>query len=739
MKFARSEYKIIDSKKELLKLIEYCKKTRYASVDFETNAKPVTSSTFLPTILGVSFQVGGGWIIPLAHKDSKFKDNWRELFDLFCKEVIENPDIVKISWNLKFEYSIFLKYNFEMEGILLDGMLAKYLLDENSFNGLKEVVGKFLPPFKGYEAGASKEFKNLPWDEKPLEELSQYCATDCDLTFRLMVFFERKLIDLGFYELFRNMLMMGTRVLAESELLGMRIDVDYLDQLEDEYTNRLEELQKLMRTRKVVKFERYLHRKRVKDLIQSVEDEIDKLEIELDEEEDDKKKKGIERKIKNRRDKLLRYAARDFTTQKELEMLEPFNPSSPDQLKELLFYSKKGYRYDVVKYTVDKSTKRETDNPSTDKDAMVELIKVDKDGFIKHLSEYKKISKLFGTYIEGFQKRITIDDCIHGRFLLHGTVTGRLSSREPNLQNIPRDTTAKEIKKMFIPPDGQLIFQLDYSQAELRVMAAQAGEKTMVQWFKEGRDIHLASACKKHDWDYDWANKILQKEDKTDPNFEKVKVARKQAKTINFGIIYGQGAKHLSESLSDPENGVYVSVKEAQTFLDDFFELFPAVKKFMDRQHKFVMQNGYVKNVFGRKRRLPNAFLPLKSQQQKEKNWGKVAEAKRASVNAPIQGAASDYTLFSSIIIWEKIRAGELPSSLRQVATVHDSLIYYIDPKDIHRVVPILEKVCENPQTKKFFGFQIDDVRMKVDFEVGETWADLKTYKPDIDYTTLVN
>ena len=181
------------------------------------------------------------------------------------------------------------------------------------------------------------------------------------------------------------------------------------------------------------------------------------------------------------------------------------------------------------------------------------------------------------------------------------------------------------------------------------------------------------------------------------------------------------------------------SKDEAQQVLNEFFEMFPGIKTFMDKQHKFVQRHGYVKNVFGRKRRLDNAFLPLKSNSQRKANWGKVAEAKRASVNAPIQGAASDYTLFSSIIIWEKIQAGILPKSLEQVATVHDSLIYYIDPKDIHYIVPILEQVCENPQTMRYFNFQIDDVRMKVDFEVGPTWADLGTYKPDNDYTTMLN
>lgn len=730
-------FKIIHKRSDVEKLVEYCKKTGYASVDFETNAKPINSELFEPTIMGVSFQPGSAYIMVLGHFDSPIKDEWLSIFKYFCKEVIENPEITKISWNLKFEYTIYLKYGIKMQGRLFDGMLAKYLLDENTWNGLKENVGKFLPQFKGYEDGASKEFKNMDWDKKPLQELSQYCAKDCDYTFRLMVFFERKLIDLGFYPLFRNMLMMGTRVLAEAEYRGMFINMDYLDELEENYRNRLEELKVLMRTRKVVKFEKWLHKQNIDKLLDKITKEITQLNSDLENETEEKKIRSIKKKIQNREDKLNKYIARDFSNKKEMALLEPVNLASDKQLVQLLFTSRKGYRYPIVKYVVDKKNKKITENPSTDGDAMVELLKRDKDGLIKHIIEFKKISKLYSTYIKGFQSRITIDDCIHGRFLLHGTVTGRLSSRDPNLQNIPRDTTAKEIKKMFVPPPGMLIMQLDYSQAELRVMAAQAGETTMIEWFHTGKDIHLATACKKHRWDYDQRVKIM--EDESHPLFKETKVARKQAKTINFGIIYGQGPKALSESLSEPEKGEYVTIDEAQIVLEEWFADFPLMKKHIDKQHKFVKQHGYVKNVFGRKRRLPEIYLPLKTVDQRKKNWGKVAEAQRASVNAPIQGAASDYTLFSSIIIWEYVQQGKLPKSLVQVATVHDSIIYYVDPKDIHKIVPTLSAICENPQTKKYFNFQIDAVKMKVDFEIGVTWADLKSYKPNEDYTLLTN
>jgi len=288
---------------------------------------------------------------------------------------------------------------------------------------------------------------------------------------------------------------------------------------------------------------------------------------------------------------------------------------------------------------------------------------------------------------------------------------------------INHNTTASDIKQMFIPPPGMVLLQLDYSQAELRVMAAQANETEMIRWFREGRDIHLSVACDKNHWDYDWALEILKKEDKADPNFFQVKTQRKYAKTINFGIIYGQTAKKLAE-------GMETSLKEAEIYLKEYNARFPNVAKFIKKQHRFVKNHGYVRNLFGRKRRLDNIYST---------EWAKSAEAQRQSVNAPIQGAASDYTLFSSILIWEKIRNGELPKELIQAYTVHDSLGFFLYPENVHKVVPILDKVCKNPETKEWFGFQIDSVSMAVDFEIsGTNWKELKTYNTETDYRSLV-
>ena len=712
------KFKYIKNSIDLNRLIKYCKQTGYASIDFETTGVNATYPGGKPTILGVSFQPGSAYIIPLAHKESPFKNNWKEILIKFGKAVIEDPHIVKIAQNLKFEYNWFKKYGIIMAGRLFDTMLAKYLLDEERPHGLKSLVTRFLPEFDGYDLpgqpGPKAERERIIefWSNVPLEPLSKYCALDCDLTFRLWVFFERRLIDNGFYPLFRNMLMMATRVLAEAESYGMSINREYLEGLVDIYADKINKCETRIRSNEaIVYYEKHklktIKKKMVKDL---------KIEIEELEEEG-----GREIMIKNREAKISRYLAGDFQTNKEKEKIAPTNFSSPAQMIDLLFTSEYGFEFDIVKYTTDKKTKKETDRPSTDEEVLEELNVLDDSGFITNLLELRATTKMNSTYVVGMLDKVTSKDKIHGSFLLHGTVTGRLSSREPNLQNIPRSATNSDIKKMFIHPKDMVILQMDYSQAELRVLAAAAKEEMMIHWFKIGRDIHLASACLKWGEEYDDIIKIY-KDDKH-PEQGKWAIRRKQAKTINFGIVYGQTAKKLSIALSTDDHKV--SQLEAQKFLDDFNEQFPAVAKYIKRQQRSAEKKEYVYNLFGRKRRLPNA---------NSDSWGKKAEALRQSVNAPIQGAASDFTLFTSILIRERIRSGELPKSLVQVGTVHDSLIFYIKPEDIHETIPKLYEVGRNPETKTWFNFEVKGVEMAMDFEVSYNWGTLKGYNKNIDY-----
>lgn len=728
-----SVYRIIQKEKEVDELIKYCEKTGYASIDFETNGQPFYASSSYPTILGVSFQPGSSIIIPLGHHESPLKNKFEKVLTRFGKNIIENPDIIKIAWNVQFESNWFKKYDIDMRGRVDDGMLAKYILDEERPMDLKSMVARFLPEFAGYDLKGQPSSKSDPdrisdfWSNVEIQELSKYCGLDTDNTLRLMLFFYDKMNKHDLYKLYRNMLMMGTKVLSDSKFLGMNIDKDYLYSLDDKYQKKIDKNEKdLRRIKKLVKVEKRLIDERIEKAVSKVEGEILQIESEIKSTKKDKKKgriseheadKFIHRKKKqiiSRETKIDKYYARELTTKNDLKLLEPLNFNSPQQMIEILYTSDKGFKFKPKNFT-------DSGNPSTDEDTLKLYEKKDKSGFISGLLEYRGLTKLHSTYIMGPIERLSEYKKLHADFLLHGTVTGRLSSRNPNLQNVPRVTTNPDIKQMFIPPDYHLLMQLDYSQAELRVFAAQAGETTMIRWFKEGRDIHLATACDKEGWDYD-ERLIYLKDENHEKHIETVK-ARKYAKTINFGIIYGQGALKLSE-------GMGTSLEEAKKYLKEYFKRFPKIKKFINQQHITAHKTGYVRNLFGRKRRLENALNSI--------NKWEVAEAERQSVNAPIQGAASDYTLFSSILIWEQCKFGGLPF-MPQVYTVHDSLGYYVKPENIHKIVPKLTEICANPETMEWFGFQIDDVTMKVDFEVSESnWANLRNYNENTDYVKLV-
>lgn len=718
------KYTTVKTFSDLKRLIKYCKKTGYCSSDFETNGIKAMYPESFPTILGVSFQPGYAWIIPLAHKDSSLRKRYKKFLKYFGREIIQNPNIIKIGQNIQFEYQWWYKYGIEMRGRVFDTMLAKYLLDEEKPHGLKSMVSRFLPEFDGYDlkgvpsSKAERDKIEDFWSNVDIDELSKYCALDSDLTFRLWVFFENRLIKANLYNFFRNMMMMGSRVLAEASYHGMVIDTDYLDKLVREYSDYIDQVEKEVRAIPIIRGYEKKKKEEVKlNLIEKVQEEIEELELE----------EGNERKIANREEKISRYIAGEFTNNKDRKLMDPINFGSPTQMIDLLFESDYGFEFDIVKYTIDKNTKRPTDRPSTDEEVLLILKEKDDTGFIEKLLRYRELTKMYSTYIKGIREKIPYGtNILYGSFLLHGTVTGRLSSRNPNLQNIPRDTTSAHIKKMFTVPKGKLMMQMDYSQAELRVLAFEAKEKVMMQWFKDNRDIHLASACLKNNWDYEERVKIYQ--DKENSKFLETKVERKKAKTINFGIVYQEGPEGLAKSLST--NDHQVTKEEAKQFILDFNTRYPRIAKYVNNQERQLQKYGYVKNVFGRKRRLPDID---------SSDYGKRARALRQAVNSPIQGAASDFTLFSSIIIrYEKIK-GNLPSSLVQVGTVHDSIIFYIAPEDIHKTIPKLYKIAKYPDTKEWFNFQIRGIEMKMDFEIGKTWQELEGYKESIDYTKWVD
>lgn len=207
--------------------------------------------------------------------------------------------------------------------------------------------------------------------------------------------------------------------------------------------------------------------------------------------------------------------------------------------------------------------------------------------------------------------------------------------------------TDPTIRRCLVASPGRLYLMMDYSQCELRLMAHLSKCKGLLEAFAKGWDPHLSVACKKYGVNYDDIYPIYK--DEQHPEYTTWKIRRKQAKHIVFGCIYHIGAAKLAEELSDPKTGLVVTPKESQGFLDDFFKDFPEVKKFMDNQMKFIHKHGYIKTLFGRKRRCPEIFGD---------NQMQIVAAENAAINTPSQSAASDMALFTSILIDELIQKG---------------------------------------------------------------------------------
>jgi DNA polymerase-1 len=716
-----SRYDIIKSFSQVKRLVKACLKTGIASVDFETNAEGIYNKTFKPTILSVTFQVGSGVSIPLCHHEYE-NPHWKRWLKYFGRKVVENPNVTKVGWNLKFDLQIFELYGIYVRGTVLDGMLMKYLLNEEKPNDLKSMVRRYLPEHGDYEK--AEKFDKIPWDKKPLEPLCKYGCQDTDYTLRLAMFFESKLIEIGMYPLFRHLIMPASRVLQHAEKTGLYLDRKFNQELLESYKPKIEQAtSNCLNLPRVKKFSRWLVQERISKYLASIESELEDLDYHNPKDA---------RKIASREQKISNIRAGVFTTKKELELTREVNLGSTIDLP-LLLYSEKGFKFPIIKYTKDKKTNRDTDKPSTDEDTLVELRLTVKNPenpkaiFLDNLLELRGLKKMYTTYIEGWHDKVQDDDRIHGQFKIIGTTSGRLSSSEPNLQQIPKTSVDANIKKQLVAPKGKLYMALDYSQAELRIMAHLSGDETYLEAFAKGQDPHLAIAANKYGVSYEEANKAYS--DEQHPDYKLWKNRRKQAKQICFGIIYGIQKKLLAVKLSDPKAGIIVTPDEAQQQLNEFFQEHPKIKKFMINQEKVLIKHGYIKSLFGRKRRLPQVYSD---------NEQEAAYAVRLSVNMPCQSAASDMNLFASILNYWKMRQGKLPF-MQETCNVHDATYYLVSPEYINTwVVYEIWETCRNPNTKEYFNFQIDDVSMSMDITIGRSMAEELPFIPGYDYRKML-
>ena len=351
---------------------------------------------------------------------------------------------------------------------------------------------------------------------------------------------------------------------------------------------------------------------------------------------------------------------------------ETFNINSPKQLGEILF--------EKMQLPHGKKTKT---GYSTAADVLEKLAP---DYPVVHdILEYRQLTKLNSTYAEGLYGFIRDDGRIHGTFNQTITATGRISSTEPNLQNIPvRMELGREIRKVFVPEEGYTFVDADYSQIELRILAHMSGDERLIGAYRDAQDIHAITA-----------SEVFHI-----PLNEVTPLQRRNAKAVNFGIVYGISAFGLSEDLS-------ISRKEALEYINKYFETYPGVKKFLDGEVAKGKEMGYVETMYGRRRPIPE----LKSANFMQRSFGE-----RVAMNSPIQGTAADIMKLAMIAVDRELRERNLKS--RIVLQVHDELLVETWKEELEEVTALLEDKMKHAAELK--------VSLEVEAHSGDNWFDAK-------------
>ncbi len=377
------------------------------------------------------------------------------------------------------------------------------------------------------------------------------------------------------------------------------------------------------------------------------------------------------------RDALETLGTRYVSEMKELESAiyteagKTFNLNSPAQLGTLLF-EERGLPH---------GKKLKSGKYSTDAEILEGLAEIDP--LVRMILEYRKVAKLQSTYIEGLRKEISDDGRVHTTFRQTLTMTGRLSSAEPNLQNIPvRTERGRELRKLFIAPEGKKLIDADYSQIELRLMAHISGDETLTQAFRDGADIHRSTAAGVFG---------VAPEEVTDG-------MRKFAKTVNFGILYGMGEYSLSKDLSIP-------VWQAKQYIEQYFARYPKIREYMESVKAFAREHLYVETMYGRRRSIP---------EMAQTNKTRLAAAERVAMNTPIQGAAADLIKIAMVRVEKALEAAGLQAKI--VLQIHDELIVECPDGEVDRAKEILTREMEHAAALS--------VPLAVEAGVGRSWEE---------------
>ena len=608
-----SAYQIVRTMAELEPWLAEAKRIGHVAVDTETDSLDAMQAN----LVGVSLatEPGKACYIPLAHMsgDGDMFGGGRvegqiplEEALAALKPMLEDPSILKIGQNLKYDTLLLSRYDVALQP-LDDTMLLSYALDAGKHgHGMDELSELWLGhkpiPFKEV-AGTGKN--QLTFDKIDIETASKYAAEDADVTLRLWMVLKPRLAAEGMATVYERLERPLLPVLQRMEARGVSVDRQILSQLSGTFAQGMAQL----------------------------EEEIHGLAG------------------------------------------QPFNIGSPKQLGDILF----------GEMGLPGGKKTKTGAWSTSASVLEDLAAAGHD-LPRRVVDWRQLSKLKSTYTDALPGFINPETKrVHTSYSLAATSTGRLSSSEPNLQNIPVRTEAgRKIRTAFVAEAGNKLISADYSQIELRVLAHMADIPQLKKAFEDGLDIHAMTASEMFHV----------------PLADMDAATRRRAKAINFGIIYGISAFGLANQLS-------ISRGEAKEYIDTYFERFPGIRDYMEDTKKQAREQGYVTTIFGRKIHYPEI---------NSKNPNMKAFQERAAINAPIQGSAADILRRAMIRMEEALEASHLTA--RMLLQVHDELIFEAPEAEVEATIPLVQKVMADAAMPALSL----SVPLKVDAEAADNW-----------------
>ena len=509
------------------------------------------------------------------------------------KNILDGKEIY--TYDLKKMIVSLNKYDIDIKNCTFDAMIAGYILNYNVKDDIAYLANTF-----NYDITLFDNFKK----EKNMstEALADLTVKKAKFIYDIKDEFINKMKEEEQRELFSNIEMKLSFVLASMEIEGVRVDTKVLDEMGENINKKLDELTS----------------------------------------------------------EIYNYAG------------EEFNIQSPKQLGEILFEKLE------IPYPKKKKTSYSTAREILDKI-------VDYHPIVEKIIEHRTLNKIYTTYIVGIKNCVKEDGKLHTIYTQTLTRTGRLSSIEPNLQNIPiRYKEGKEIRKAFIPEDNSVFLSSDYSQIELRMFAHMSGEQNLIDAFKHHLDIHTKTAMDIYHVSKDEVTKNM----------------RRDAKAVNFGIIYGISSFGLAEDLG-------VDIKTAKKFLDNYLETFPGIKNYMDKVIKDAYETGYVKTIMNRKRKIDELY---------NTNHMIKVQGERMALNTPVQGSSADILKKAMIDIYNEFNRLNLKSKM--ILQVHDELIFNVKNDELEKVKEIVINFMEN-------AYKLN-VPLEVDVEIGKNWYDAK-------------